>query len=93
MNPLHGQSGVTLIEGLLGVLVVLVVVGGVLMELGCWGGSKCTKRTATMADGCATGEVCTNPGTVCDDKWFGADCICATVKTAEGACKVACKKP
>jgi hypothetical protein len=93
MNTLQSQSGVTLIEGLLGVLVVLVVVGGVLVERGCWGASNCNKRAATMADGCATGEVCTNPGTVCDDKWFGTDCVCATVKTEAGACLVACKKP
>ena len=96
MRKRKAQAGLTLFEmALLFGFVVLVVVGGILISLGCWGGSACTKRAVTGADlaiGCSVGEVCTNPGTVCYTKWIGNDCICETVISDTGACRVACKR-
>jgi hypothetical protein len=103
---LKNRRGVTLVEVLVGVCVVVVIAVIVIDVVTCDSGQGiCTSRTCTndnpcsvdlngdgTPDECIVGTACTNPGTICEKHWFTANCVCATVAgQAKGSCAAVCR--
>jgi hypothetical protein len=103
----RSARGVTLVQMLVGGFVIVIVVTAVIDTISCDAvPGSCTSVSCTSAapcavdlngdgklDECIVGTACTNPGTVCEKHWFGANCSCATVPgTGMGSCKSVCRK-